>query len=230
MKTTSFPSLRRRTRGFTLVEVLVVLALIGMLLFMTVPGLKDVFKGSKLTATADQFANDLALARQAAIRENTPVEVRLYRFPDPNAKNEERFAAYQFYSLRQDLNTPSDYTTERIARPVLEKMRYIPAGVVMLESVQWSTILTDAKIRKDTELVRGLVPGAKETQAEYRAFIITPDGETSLERSGAKHWYLTMVNEQDVQKAQNLESIKPSNFICLQIDPFTANVRRYQPN
>ena len=228
MKTPTAP--RLRPRGFTLVEVLVVLALIGMLLFMTVPGLKDVFKGSKLTSTADQFANDLSLARQAAIKENTPVEVRFYKFHDVNAKNEERFAAYQFYSLRQDLNTPSDYTTERIAKPVLEKMRYIPAGVVLLDSVQWSTILTDSKIRKDTELVRGLVPGEKETQAEYRSFIITPEGETSLDRSGAKHWYLTMVNEQDVQKAQNLESIKPANFICLQIDPFTSNVRRYQPN
>ena len=58
---------RSLPQGFTLVEILVVLALIGMLLFMTVPGLKDVFKGSKLTTTADQIANDLSLARQLAI-------------------------------------------------------------------------------------------------------------------------------------------------------------------
>lgn len=230
MKPLSKIPARRLPRGFTLVEILVVLALIGMLLFLTVPGLKDVFKGSKLTTTADQIANDLSVARQLAIKENVPVEVRFYRFPDANAKNELRYAAYQCYSLRQDLNTPSDYTTERIARPVFEKMRYIPSGVVLLDSVQWSTVLSDAKVRKDTEIVRGLVPSEKETQAEYRSFIITAEGETSLDHSGSKQWYLTLVNEQEVQKAQNLESIKPNNFICLQIDPYTANTRRYQPN
>jgi uncharacterized protein (TIGR02596 family) len=217
-------------RGFTLVEILIVLALIAMLMFFTVPGLKDVFRGSKLTSLADQLTSDLAIARQTAIRENVPVEVRFYKFHDVNNNNEERYLAYQCFTLRQDLNKPSDYTAERIARPVFEKIRYVPQGVILLDSVQWSSILSDAKIRKKTDIVRGVVPGEQETQVEYRSFIITPEGETNLDRSGAKHWYISLVNEIEVRKAANIEAIKPKNFVCLQIDPFTANVRRYQPN
>jgi uncharacterized protein (TIGR02596 family) len=227
MKTTAHPA---RPRGFTLVEVLVVLALIGMLMFFTVPGLKDVFRGSKITTTADQIADDMSIARQVAVKENVPVEVRFFKYPDPNNLGEERFSAYQCYRLKQDLNTPSDYTTKRIAVPIFEKMRYIPQGVVVLDSVEWSTILTDSKIRSDNDIVKGLIPGEKETQASFRSFIITAEGETSLDRTGVKQWFLTMVNEQELKKASGVESIKPANFITLLIDPYTAGVRRYQPN
>ena len=221
-----------RRRGFTLVEVLVVVALIGMLLAMTVPGLKDIMKGSKLTAAADQMMGDLNLARQTAIKESVPVEVRLYKFSDPNAQNEQRFAAYQCFKLSQDLNKPSDYTTERISQPVFEKVKTIPQGVVLVESKQWSPLLTEESLKKEEnrERVRGLVPGQRDTEAEYRSFIISPEGETSLDRSGAKQWYLTLVTEAEFQRAPDATALRPHNFIMLQLDPYTANVRRYQPN
>lgn len=219
-----------RRPGFTLVEVLIVLALIAMLLFMIVPGLKDVFRGSKLTSTADQIMGDLNLARQTAIKESLPVEVRFYKFSNPDTKNEERFAAYQCFRLAQDLNSPSDYTTKRVAKPIFEKVKSIAQGVTLVEAEQWSTLLTDDAVKQDRERVRGLVPGERDTEARYFSFIITPEGETNLDRSGAKQWYITLVNETDYQSAPNPAALKPKNFIMLQIDPYTANVRRYQPN
>jgi uncharacterized protein (TIGR02596 family) len=230
MKTSPiFPSSARRP-GFTLVEVLIVLALIAMLLFMIVPGLKDVFRGSKLTGTADQIMGDLNLARQTAIKESVPVEVRFYKFRNPDARNEERFAAYQCFRLAQDLNTPSDYTTKRIAKPIFEKVKTISQGVALVEAEQWSTLVSDEEMKQDRERVRGLVPGERDTEANYFSFIITPEGETNLDHSGAKQWYITLVTESDYQAAPDPAAMKPSNFITLQIDPYTANVRRYQPN
>jgi uncharacterized protein (TIGR02596 family) len=216
-------------KAFTLVEILIVLAIIAMLLFFTVPGLTDVLKGSKLTSTADQIIQDIGLARQTAIREGVPVEVRFYKFRNPDAQNEERFAAYQCYRLRQDLNTPSDYTADRVSVPVFEKLKFIPAGVTLVDADQWSPLIASEKMHNDRERVRGLVPGEKDTEAQYYSFIISAEGETNLDRSGAKQWYLSMVTEAEYRKAPNPMAIKPSNFITLQIDPYTANVRRYQP-
>jgi len=220
-----------RRRAFTLVEVLVVIALIAMLLFLTVPGLKDVMKGTKLTTAADQIIGDLNLARQTAIKESIPVEVRFYKFFDP-AQKEQRFGAYQCFKLAQDLNKPSDYSTERIPKAVFEKVKMIPQGVVLVESPQWSPLVTDESMKKDDnrERVKGLVPGERDTEAEYRSFIISPAGETSLDHTGAKQWYFTMVTEAEFQKAPDPTALRPKNFIMLQVDPYTANVRRYQPN
>ncbi len=225
------PSPSRR-RGFTLVEVLIVIALIAMLLFLTVPGLKDVISGSKITAAADQIVGDLNLARQTALKDSVTVEVRFYKYSDPSARNEQRFGAYQCFRLVQDLNKPSDYTSKRILRPIFEKVKTIPQGVVLVESEQWSPLLTDETMSKENnrERVRGLIPGQRDTEAEYLSFVISPEGETSLDRTGAKQWYLTLVNEGEYQKAPNPTALRPDNFIMLQVDPFTANVRRYQPN
>jgi uncharacterized protein (TIGR02596 family) len=214
-------------RAFTLVEILIVLAIIAMLLFFTVPGLKDVLRGSKLVTAADQLASDIGIARQTAIKEGTPVEVRFYKYRNPDAKNQERFSAYQCFRLRQDLNSPSDYTKDRIAVPVFEKVKFIPQGVVLAEVAEWSPILTDEKMHNDRERVRGLIPGEKDTEAQYYSFTINPEGETNFDRTGAKQWYISLVTEKDYY---NAPAIKPDNFIVLQIDPFTSNVRRYQPN
>jgi uncharacterized protein (TIGR02596 family) len=226
----SLSAARRVRRGFTLVEILIVLALIAMLLFFTVPGLKDVLKGSKLTNAADQMVGDLNLARQTAIKESIPVEVRFFKFRDPVAQNEERFSAYQCYRLAQDLNSPSDYSVKRIPKPIFEKVRMIPQGVVLVASEKWSPVLADESINHDTDRVRGLIPGERDTEVEYYSFIISPEGETSLDRTGAKQWYISMVTESEYRKAADPAALKPANFITLQIDPFTANVRRYQPN
>lgn len=220
-----------RPRAFTLIEVLIVLTLIAMLIFFTVPGLRDVMKGSKLTSAADQIIGDLNLARQTAIKEGMPVEVRFYKFAGlGSSASDERFGAYQCYKLAQDLNEPSDYTSERIPRAVFEKVKTIPQGVVLVESKKWSTLLTEDTIKQGTERVRGIVPGQKETETKYFSFIISPEGETSLDHSGAQQWFITLVNESEFQKAANPEALQPKNFINLQVDPYTANTRRYQPN
>ncbi|HEX2747753.1 MAG TPA: Verru_Chthon cassette protein D [Verrucomicrobiales bacterium] len=225
----SLPRYSRR-RAFTLVEILIVLAIIAMLLFFTVPGLKDVLKGSKLTGTADQIIQDIGLARQTAIKESVPVEVRFYKYRNPDARNEERFSAYQCFRLLQDRNNPSDYTADRIPVPLFEKVKFIPQGVVLVEAKEWSPLVMDEKMHNDRERVRGLVPAEKDTEAKYYSFIINPEGETNLDRTGAKQWYITLVTETEYQKAPDPMAIKPNDFITLQIDPFTSNVRRYQPN
>jgi hypothetical protein len=105
-----------------------------------------------------------------------------------------------------------------------------PQGIVLVDAEQWSPVLTDEEMKQERERVVGLVAGERDTEAEYRSFIISPEGQTNLDRTGAKQWYISIVTEAEFQRAPNPAALRPNNFITLQIDPYTANVRRYQPN
>ncbi|MEE2724274.1 MAG: prepilin-type N-terminal cleavage/methylation domain-containing protein, partial [Verrucomicrobiota bacterium] len=74
-----------RIKGFTLIEVLVVLSIIAVIVAFTIPAMAPALKGSKLRQSADQLEALLARAHQKAITENSPVEVRFFRFEDPES-------------------------------------------------------------------------------------------------------------------------------------------------
>ncbi len=63
----------RRQRAFTLIELLVVIALIGVLTFVAVPAFKGFGQTNTLAAAQRQMQDDLALARQFAIKTRSPI-------------------------------------------------------------------------------------------------------------------------------------------------------------
>ena len=224
-------SFSQRPSAFTLVEVLVIRALLSLLLFMAVPGLKGTTASSKLGQTADQFVQHMAIARQTAIKENTPVEVRLYKYNNTGIAGNKvnSYSAWQMYRKRQDMNDPTNYSLPLVNIPVLENIAKVGTGIALADSKRWSSLVDDDSIDKGRELIRGLVPGVRETEAEYKSFIIAPDGSTNLDRSGVKQWYVTFVDDLELRKSNSPEEMKPSNFVTIQIDPYTAGTRWFQP-
>ncbi len=82
-------SLPCRQDGFTLPELLVVLALLGLALAVTVPLTAEAVRAAKVRTAADQFASDLRAARMVAVTKRQPVQVTVaadptnrYTFPD----------------------------------------------------------------------------------------------------------------------------------------------------
>ncbi len=225
-------SFRRGDRGFTLVEVLVVLVIISIIMFMAVPNMGGMIKGSKLTQAGDQLRYDLELAQQAANKDSTPMEVRFYKFDDPEqavTSSGQLYTAYGIYRLLPDLDKPSDPTAPRILDPLI-KIKKLPPGIVIPEDPLMCTLISNEKIPTGPEEVRGLIPTVKRTPAVYRAFQFTAEGGTNLEKSGKEQWYLTLIDANEVVKnGGSVNGIIPTNYITLQVDAFNGAIRWFQP-
>ena len=72
--------------AFTLLELLVVIAIIGTLTFVAVPAFKGFGQANTLAAAQRQIQDDLALARQLAIKNRGPVYMVFFS-PDPTNTN-----------------------------------------------------------------------------------------------------------------------------------------------
>ena len=101
-------SFNYRERGFTLIEILVVLAIIAVIVTFTVPNLEPVLKGSKLKQAADDLERALANAQQVALTQNHPVEVRFFRYNDPDSPGSEEY--FRSYQAVQVITSAEDHT------------------------------------------------------------------------------------------------------------------------
>ncbi len=66
---------RQADRGWTLVELMIALALAGIVLSLAVPGYRDWIATYQLTSRAEQLAGSLALARAEAIKRGSRVNL-----------------------------------------------------------------------------------------------------------------------------------------------------------
>lgn len=70
-----FPSSSNQ-RGFTLIDVIIVLALLGIIMGMAVPALTDVVDKQRLGQAAREVERELQIAKQRAVANNRPMRVR----------------------------------------------------------------------------------------------------------------------------------------------------------
>jgi prepilin-type N-terminal cleavage/methylation domain-containing protein len=136
------PALRTSEEaGFTLVELLVVLLIIGLLTVISIPALKGIGQSNTMTSATRQMLDDLALARHRAITSRTTVHVIFVppqnlmdgmglNINDPVVKRL-RFGAYTTYALYAE-RTAGDQPGQWTGR-YLTKWRSLPEGVFMSE-------------------------------------------------------------------------------------------------
>jgi type IV fimbrial biogenesis protein FimT len=69
------PTTLHRARGFTIVELIVTMAVVGILVSIAVPSFRSFLQNSRLANQANTLVYSLNLARSEAIRLDTPIEV-----------------------------------------------------------------------------------------------------------------------------------------------------------
>jgi type IV fimbrial biogenesis protein FimT len=67
----------RKTRGFTLVEMMVVMAILGIFLAIAVPSFRQMLMNFQIRALSESILNGLQLARSSAVQRNEQVQFEL---------------------------------------------------------------------------------------------------------------------------------------------------------
>lgn len=228
-----------RRAAFSLVELLVVVAVIAVIVAFAIPAANSMLRGSQLTQGSQSLGDQIGLARQSAISRNHPVEVRFYRYADLDTPGEQigeketwKFRAFQLFEI-----------LENSAALPIGPMQRLPAMVVA-DNDKYSTLLRDS-LRgpyRDASADKSApeIPVRYGDQIvgrnyEYVAFRYLPDGSTDLppttsrtdqneEVSSGDSWYITLLGLND--QARDINTI---NFYTLQIDPVSGSTKSYRP-
>ena len=72
----------RRQRGNTLIEACMVMAVTGVLVGATVPGLQEIVETRRVSGTAAQLATDIQWVRSEAVLRNVPVRLSFHATAD----------------------------------------------------------------------------------------------------------------------------------------------------
>jgi prepilin-type N-terminal cleavage/methylation domain-containing protein len=113
-----------RDRGFSLTEILVVLALAGLAIAITVPLVAENVNQARIRSAADQFSVDLRAARMIAVSKRATPFLDVSVQPDPVNR-------YSFVNGRGETRTVQLPTGVRIITPsTAYTVRYLRDGSV----------------------------------------------------------------------------------------------------
>ncbi len=230
----------RSPRGFTLVELIVVVGIMALIIASVVPGLTEVIRAARLTSAGDQVLGRISLAQQHALSLNSPVELRFYSFADDfSPSGEPTITAFQLVELLNDAATANVTDGDSgedaaLTQRVLNEPVYIDSGLEISTDTTLSPLLTNlVDDSSNTFSVEG---------ARYAALIFYPDGgfklrgtagalagsaaELNATTPNLSESYFTIAESRDLEAAGGEA---PANYYCIQLDPYTGKARTYRP-
>jgi len=213
------PMARRASRGFSLVELLVVISIIVMMASLMGPTLNTALRGNAMTQAGDKVTGTLTLAHQMAITRNQTIEVRFYSYIDPEMPGDKgQGRAIQAFTV-DDAGVPN---------PIM-KAQVLPPTVVICTNSTLSTIF-DLTQMDPSQGGNFKIPRVG-TKYKYVSFKYLRSGSTSLlsqstNASSQPHWCITL---EGIQDASAGKITLPKNFTTITIDPYNGALKTYRP-
>jgi uncharacterized protein (TIGR02596 family) len=208
---------RFKTAGFTILELLVVMAILVILASLMSPSISYILQGSNVSVSGELCLGALKLARQTALARNHQVEVRFYQYAD--ADQAEVGLANGHYRGIQLFEINDSGTA--IPRTKLQKLSL---GVIIDSNSTLSSILT----LKNASATNALPTVG--TNYNCASFRFRADGSTGLTMTAPSPpgtWCLTL-HTLKVPGVDGLNS-PPPNYITFQIDPLSGSVMTFRP-
>lgn len=212
--------------GFTLIEMLVVITLIALIAGVAVPSVNSILRGSKLTQSAQLVIDQFSLARQTALTKNRAVEVRIYRYGDPETPGEDknlpstgRYRAIQLFEIA-DAGTAT----------AMGNLVRLSSSMMFDSGATLSTLIGSAAVSPTVPTLRpsgspeNVSVSTMGTNYDSVSFRFNADGSTNL--PAAPLWFLTVHNLNDKDK----QSTPPANFFTLQIEPTNGHIKNFRPS
>lgn len=193
-------------QAFSLVELLVVIALVGLLAVLAVPALNSVMRGSNINIAGQTIIDELALARQDAVSRNRDVMVRFYYMTNSSSPG---WRAMRRWYIEQGTNGPVTNSVGRLIK--------IPEGIIIASNNNLSPLITAMtnSVSTGTESIAGY------GSASYVGFRFRANG--SLDNTvTAANGYLTI-------KAANDTDETPKNYFTIQLNPLTGKALIFRP-
>ncbi len=216
-------------RAFSLIELVVVIAIIAIVAAFAVPAVGDIMKGSKLTQASQMLVDQFTLARQSALSRNRSIEVRIYRFGDPEVPGEDmtkpltgQFRAIQAFEI-----------IESGAALPISRIEMLPVGIIMSSNTAapdetFSTLIDAQPLfnAQDDPTAPPLPRGVKKAY-EWVSFRFLSDGSTNL--TPTSNWYVTLHGLTARPEEKNGNRVPPPNFFTLQVDPVSGSTKTFRP-
>lgn len=209
-------------RAFTLIEMMVVVAMIALIVAAVAPMVFGTLIATRLTSAGETLAGQLSLAHQLAMSRNTTVEVRFYQYDDPEIPGSK--ALYRAVAIMRASKIGANSS---VLNEQLTDTYYLPSGIAIGDTTAMSPLLTNNKIRFESDSEK-IIKRSK--NARYKSFQINPDGTTNLEllMDGKYQPQLSYVTLAEDRVIENETSV-PKNFYAVQIDPATGRTTTYRP-
>lgn len=211
---------RNNLRGFTLVEMLLVIAIMVILFGFAVPAMNTVMRGSQLSQATDMIAGLLNSARQSALARNQTIEVRFYQLGaggDPDLPGSAGYVrSFQIFRIDDGGNATPD-----------DRVQYLPSTVMLDAGSSLSSLFVVANQKgystspppNDPKITLPRI-GTNYTAWMLRFY---PSGSTNLDPNG--NWFVTLHSQTD---GNNLSTL-PKNYAVIQIDPLNGTLKSWRP-